>query len=305
MIEVDNSVLYAVATCDTKAVLRHVLGYTSVEESAKRKAGEAGHAALAAFFRGATSREAMIVFREGYKWWADCNVEAHDRLAYENCAAVLRGWFDTRTKTLPFTPIPKFVEIGFKVPLDDNGEFAFIGRMDDIGESKDGSGLYIVDHKFTGRISSEWTKQFQTDSAITGYIWAAAKIAKQPVIGAFINAIEFSKVPTSDRKCKEHGVLYSECGVYHANFDIQVMVRSKQQTEHWRQSAISLAKTYKTLKETFPTVKHADLPSMQGLFNRACTWCEFSGFCGGGRQPHALEAGYVYSPWHPFKKTGA
>jgi len=308
VIEVDNSILAAVATCDTKAVLRYVLGYTSVEEDAKLKAGEAGHHALAVYFQGATARESLAVFRAQYQAWADANVEPNDRLSHANCAAILQYWFDTRAKTLPFNPIPELVEIGFSVPLDDDGEFEFIGRIDNIAESKDGSGLYIVDHKFTGNISAVWNKQFQTASQITGYIWAADKHVKKldmhrgPVVGAFINAVEFGRTPSSDRKCKEHGVLYSECGIHHTKFDIPITIRGKAQTEQWRETAINLALRYKALKENYPGVEHAHLPQMQGLFNRSCTWCEFNSFCGGGRQPNGLKAGYVYDPWHPFKK---
>ena len=83
-------------------------------------------------------------------------------------------------------------------------------------------GYVVVDHKTTGFINSMWTDQWAMDGQVTGYIWAARQLLRdKPVMGAFINGVQFSKLPNDGvRKCKDHGVKYAECGPMHAKWEV-------------------------------------------------------------------------------------
>jgi len=53
-------------------------------------------------------------------------------------------------------------------------------------------------------------------------------------VGAYINAIEFSRLPSSDRRCTVHAVAYSECGHLHANSDLLIVERTPAEIEEWK-----------------------------------------------------------------------
>lgn len=310
-IYVDNTLLSSVATCTTKAVIRHIYGYTSKEESAALFAGTVAHEALALFFKGGTAKASRIHFKKRYKAWAEENVDESDkyqkRLSYRNVAKILRYWMDAHPMgSATFTVDPGAVEVGLQFPLTKNGDVIFYGRLD-AGpvEMKQGRDLYILDHKTTGRIQN--VEKYRMDSGPTGYVWGTQQHTSRPIMGAIINAIEFSQLPGLDdptRKCvkPEHGkVPYEECQHLHVNTALVVTQRTPEQIKAWKRSALHLAGRFQVMKELYESPDELAKAPMEGTFTGACTYCEFKDFCRVGRPTNMLDSMLRHEPWKPYE----
>lgn len=302
---VDNSRLGATALCDNKAVLEHVLGYQSREDMAPLRQGRDGHSALAEFFRtGGDVEAAMAVYEREYKAWAEANVGKDDRLNYENTATVLREWFRTHPlDRLPFIIIPETVERGVQVPLVDGFEFFALidvqARMRDLGTRS------VVDHKFTGAISSYWAKTFRLSSQFTGYLWAVQQQTGEVMHTAIVNAIEVGMLPSSDRKCRTHGVPYFECRAQHAKWEFFSTTRCEAATKDWYEQAMILAHRFRQLEKVFGgKPEMIGFAEQQGKFNGGCRGCGFAEFCLAGRRVEMIETLLQHAPWEPWNGAG-
>lgn len=299
---VDYSTLKAVASCDTKAALRYVLGLSVArdEDAAAMFAGTAAHEALAAYFQGQSAAEALVVFaREYAPTAAQLNPGLYpwqERLTLANTSAIMQRWFETHPiDRLPFRVRPDLVEVGFKIPLTD--ELHLIGRCDAIVEHE--GDLYVLDHKTTGRIDTPWRHQFRLDAQMTGYVWAASQTLGQHVRGIFVNGIEFCKLPTSDRKCPKHGLKYEECGAEHATFEIVQNDRSDTELDAWLETTVKLAARYTELVRSVSSIDAVRGLSMQGTFNGSCRFCSFKGFCENERNAPGL---LIEDRWNPLAR---
>lgn len=304
----DNTILRTTARCSTEVTLRHVHGLTSEEDSAALAAGTAAHEALAVCMRGGVG--GLGVFDSLYRQYSHEHKLSQDprlqRLSWENTRAVLARWFEVRpAHTWPFVAIPELVEVAFELPLDDAGDFVFTGRLDAIVRDKAHGQLYVLDHKTTGRIDSGWAGAFRLDSQMSGYVWAAQETLGERVAGVYINGIEFAKLPSSDRKCKDHGVQYAECSAEHAKFELLQFDRSPDQLATWRQTALQLANKFANLKENFGERESLTTVPHEGTFHGACRYCQFSEFCAAGRPVNSLDALFIHRPWTPLPEKGS
>jgi PD-(D/E)XK nuclease superfamily protein len=336
---VDNSTLRAVAECDTRGVLRHVLGYTVQEEAHALEVGTAAHEVLADYLGGKPAAYCTRKFGLLYQPYSDLHVlgrldspsapNPYYRLSYENVSLILNEWFETHSlASFPFLVNPKMIEVGFEIPLDDEcvcghsesahrpgcqwrgkcgctdyrPAFVMWGRLDAIVQANHDRSLYVLDHKTTGRLTPYWTEKFRNDSQMTGYVWAAQRTLGQHIVGVFINAIELSKLPSDPvRKCTRHGVTYSECGPRHTKAELLIYTRTPEQLEQWRLTALSLARRYRELLKT-PHIEALPDVRMQGTFTGACGFCEFNKFCQAGRPTEYAGSMLVHQPWRPYTK---
>lgn len=364
---IDNSTLSSVA-CSTEAVMRHVHGMTSSEERAYLKAGTSGHAAVAAWFKGAPKDEALDVFaygswcetcggdgreyteesvpgpaegyscpkcsgtgrqRDGFKVWADENQPPGDRLSHENTSAVLSHWLDTHpVSALPVIIDPALIEVGFAFPLHDpdvcgcghkatfHGDgpcgwplcicsgfysIVFCGRIDGLVRLKQTGDYYVWENKFPGNIGPQWARQFYIGSQLSGYQWAAEQHTSIPVMGSLVNACEFSKLPSSERKCTKHAVDYAECGHLHAKFELLGPInRTPEALVTWRKSALVLARRFKQLTRSFPAMAQIERVPMEGTFFNRCQFCAMFEWCRTGRQLALVPSMLAYEPWRPY-----
>lgn len=296
---VTNSILNAVATCDTKALLAHKHRLAQKEQAAAPFAGTSIHAALAHWLKGNSEAEALEVFDSMYAPFATESVPDADRLGHANVRAVLDNFMASRPlHTMPFTVNPKLVEITFNEPLTD--DIVLVGTIDALVEM-DGA-YYVLDWKTTGQMSSWWAKKFRTSPQITGYAWAAGEQCHLPVVGGFIGGIEIKSIPNSTRKCTTHGVTYAECGVQHLNHEILgPMTRTPEQTEAWKHEAIYHAIHYRELLTNYPTLQYTTLSFTQGMFNDSCSLCDFYDFCANGRPLNLIGSMFGPSSYDPFK----
>ena len=218
-IYIDTTMLTAVARCSTKALVQYAYGYHAAgEEPAYLKSGTAGHEAMATYFKTWDAATALETFRELYEAWAEENVpNPDDRLTYQNTSRILSQWFALHPRNaLPFFVRPDLVEVPFAIDIAD--DVIFVGRMDLIAQDATDSAWWIVDHKFTGDIRKwDWSKQFRYSPQLSGYIYAAQRHTDRTVVGAYINAIEFSRMPKpgGPTLCKVHELPFNECGDRH------------------------------------------------------------------------------------------
>lgn len=333
---VDNTTLAAVQACKTKAALRHVLDLVAGnEESACLDAGSAAHDALAMYFQGQQAEDCLRYFDLTYKplvedaGFEDPKHRFH-RLSWPNLHNILEQWFEDHLMgSFPFSVDPELVEVGFEMPLSNgcvcghtqdvhtnkNGcryravckcegyrpAFVFWGRADAVVQSRHDDALYVLDHKTTGRIGSYWAEKFRLDSQLSGYTWAIRETLGMPIAGAYINAIEFSTLPSdSSRKCRLHDVKFEECGSFHMKSSLLIYDRSEYQLKTWQGMALSLALQYRELGETVKKVEDIHQVPMDGVFNNACGFCSFSDFCRAGRPEHYQDTMLKYSPWRPY-----
>jgi len=298
-IVVDFSTLAATSQCSTQAGLRYALGYTTRDEHAALRAGSAAHAALAVFLKGESATRAAGKFTDEYEAYAE-TIPATDRLAYPNLHAIMLDWFE-RNPLLKLPFAVEKVEVQFRIPLADG--IIYTGVCDGLGYSKQNGRPVVIEHKTTGRITSYWLRKWQQHAQLTGYYFAAiAEFGRDQPIGVYVNAIEFSQLPTSTRTCREHATTYDECGTLHAKHGLYFYGRGPEQVEEFKTNAISLAVTFAHISQLLAgDPQNVQFLPQQGRFNGHCQFCQFVDFCDAGRPVHRIESMLVRSPWKPIQ----
>ena len=303
---VDNSLLKD-TVCTTKVLLRHRHGFTSRDDSAALRAGTAAHAALAAYFDpaddGATSNVkagwALDKLKQEYATWSRANVPPDNRLSYENVSRILGAWLDAHpVSSFGFTV--RHVEVGFTLYL--TPWLTICGRIDVVVEMPDGA-IYVLDWKTTGNITPWWLAAFRLDSQFSTYVSGAREhLGGAAVAGGIVGAIEFSKIPASNAKCRAHGTPYAECGVQHVVERAQMITvdRTPAQLTQWRADATRNARKYRDACASYPELADVARAPMEGTFYGACTNCGFKDFCEAGRPMDLIDSMLVYDPWSPF-----
>lgn len=258
---VDNSILETVAMCSTKAVTLHILGLTSKKEKAAAFAGKCAHSALHHHFLGKSLDIALTVFKNLYHdFSADQLVE--ERLAYANLTTILEEWMKHNPpEKFPFVPVIEDAEKGLRVALVEGIDF--FALVDLPVRDKDTGAISPLDHKTTGKITSWWTKKFGLGSQLTGYIWTCGQYYGEVCARAYVNAIEFGKLPDSSRKCSKHGMKYIECRHLHAKWEMLVTSRSHEQLVEWHNTAVWLAGKFRDLQK-FGMLEMLPFVRMQG-----------------------------------------
>jgi hypothetical protein len=300
IIRADNSRLGGTASCSSMAATAYVCGYQGRGEPAPRKAGKDTHVSLAEFFKTRGDVEvAMKVFEAEYRAFAEQNVPPGDRLSWENLEIIMREYYDQHPiERFPFDPIEGSEEQAISAMLTDNVEAW--GILDLRSREKTTGARYVVDHKTTGRITSWWTKQFRLGSQLSQYIWLDAQESGEIVTGAFINAIEFGKLPSGTAKCYKHKVPKNECMRYHAKWELLITSRSSAAIQSWLNDARALARKFELIGKACTSIEMIQYMPQEGRFNGSCTFCQFRDFCDAGRKPELVEAMLVYAPWEPW-----
>jgi len=299
---VDNSILTAMATCSTQAMMRYALGYTSKTAKIAAYAGKCVHRALLAHFQGKSLDTCLETFDYSYRDFAAENL-AEERLSWENVRTILNEYLRGHPlEAFPFEPIVEYAERGLLVPLDEEEDLWFFALVDLPARERNTGFLVTVDHKTTGKITAWWSKKFGLGSQMTGYIWAMRKFFGESCERAYINAIELSKLPDpTKRRCSTHRTTYAECRHLHAKWELFVTSRSEAQLAEWHRTALFWARRYVEWKNKIKSPEAIPFVRMHGTFNNGCTFCEFADFCKADRSPRMLE-GYVVEAWRPWEE---
>ena len=292
----DYTTLSTVASCDTKAVLRHVMGLTG-NNSTEALAGQHGHSVLEAHFRGVPKSDALDHLQPYFNHCRSSGIQPGEAWCAEDLHSILSDWLDANpADNFPITPVQS--ELKFTVPLTSDAQYNLTGRIDLVGviDNK----LIPCDHKFRSSTSDWWLKKFNLRAQLTGYCYALKCLYDAPVSEAYINVINVPKLPAESRtKCRLHKTPYYQCRTLHVNHFLRSYVRTEAQIEPWRQTTLALMKHLKWL-ESCVNQEVWENVQQQGTFNDACTFCEFAIFCELGRPwPDAAKL-FDYKPWNPL-----
>lgn len=316
---VDNTLLASEAKCQLSATVRFTLDQEPLDESLTLVSGQAIHKALEVVCKGGAPRDAMWALEQFYKpkfdeWTRTTDVALAmgmtvddlraDRRSYENVARVVGNWLRERpASSWPFQVDTSTVEATFVVLLDPEENIWYSGTPD-VGRVQAGRETFAVDHKSTGRMTSEWRSGFRTSGQVSGYLWGLEQVYGVRYTGMFINGIELTKVPGSTRKCSEHGVPYAECGELHLKHEMFPVTRTPEQIESWKRTAVQLARRYKKRLAQAGPIEHV---MHEGELTGACAYCGCREWCATGRDASQLVYRFRTQAWDPmarFKESG-
>lgn len=297
----DNSILTNVAKCDAWAVAANVLGLRGKEEKIAADMGSVFHSAVEQHFKGNNREKVMEVFNMEYdKIIPVGQVLEEARFAKPNLTKIMERFIAVKPMSVfPFDVIETERVKG--MPLDPAGEFIFWVKRDALVRDQANGAVLPLDHKTTKKITDWWAKKFRLASQLTGYMWFTSEEQGVPVQECFVNGVELGLLPTSTKKCKAHGVPYSECSAEHAVFQLLRYGRSEEQIDRWKKDALILARRFAVLKSVFEG--HLELlpqVSRNGSFNESCVFCEFKEWCRRGFRQADAEQFVVYDPWEPW-----
>ena len=291
--------------CKFQCWLRYLMGYTSMEEKAQLKAGSAYHAAMAMWALGGKVSEAAHAFDEIYHDWAMEHFQKPDhRLDFTNVRATVVHWLQTHPLgEQPYEVLE--VEVPFEVPLVPDSSIILYGRIDTKVRMRKIGSVYVKENKSTGSYlwgaDDNWIKQWDLDAQLDCYTWAARQLwPEEHIGGTMVQALQFKKLPSSNRDCSKHHMKYTQCGILHYEERLAgPFLREQDDLEEWRTDALDAALAMQRLLAEAPTLESAPYIARPGKFNGSCRWCEFEGVCKDGRYPDLLRRSLVHSPWDP------
>ena len=182
---------------------------------------------------------------------------------------------------------PKYVERYFELPLGVTPQHGvhvtLTGNIDEVSFF-DGR-LYIIERKTTsGRADARWFKDFQTSSAIDGYVWAAEQLFEEPIHGAIVHGIVTAKPPKTARGMENY-----------EPFAADIFSRTTEQLEEWKLNRL-------TEVDDIITARQRGYFRMQkgtacGYFNG----CPYQMVCGSApnQREALLDMHYEVNEWKP------
>jgi hypothetical protein len=251
---------------------------------------------------------ALDHFDSFYKDWAQSNSHnwkdrQQETYSWGNLRRILQAWMEDFSKrSMPFKVL--HVEKSFEVPLTE--DIHLTGLLDLIVEYPDAqSSIVAVDHKTTGRPDLEWKRKLQMGTQFPGYRWALTQLYPDRFVPrTIVNGIHFKRVAGSSRKCPEHGVHYTECGILHLDHQWFHVEYYSHLEEAWKRWALTTAQTFGYLKENVKNVTDIKRLNIldQGKANGACYRCDFFDFCFSGRRPDVADRMFIQEEWDPTTK---
>ena len=308
------SSLENVAKCTTKAWLSKICGLTTREESAPLKIGSAAHFGAAVWFKEQDREKAYQAFAGEYQEWAEMNVLDDDIRGWPNSHEVYWAWLCGLDEgSLPFTWEAEQVEQHLQASwgVVNGVDVTLEGYVDLPVRERITGDRWVLDHKFTGWLKRDTIEAWKLSAQFRCYAWLWEQVTGEQVSGLYVNAIEWSRLPKisynkpkkdgtqTERKCRTHGVPYSECRFYHANKELVPMTLMPGDLTLWQENTQELIGRLTGWIQEFEHLDPRDVIDripMEGTFSGACSWCEFKRFCVSGRQRHLLDTMMVERP---------
>lgn len=303
IINVSPTMLGDVLACETRGWVKHVKGYTSKGDAIKALAGQGIHAGIAAYLNpdGGSASAGMAAFHEVYDA-AFARIEPDQlepSLTPQNLEKILQRWIEMHPpQVCPWKRVVtvEVAKIAHTWTIGDN-TIQLICRPDIVVE--DYSGLYRwVDTKTTSwRISDNlWQRQLKLSVQTALYTYALQQWygVDKVALGGWINAIELRNVPASERMCRDHKVLYAECGLEHLRMmQIECMLTESRIEEAISKTALMGVERFLQLIH----VEQSDTLAMDGASKDSCKFCPASLWCETGRYDAALGDLLYHAPW--------
>jgi len=243
--------------------------------------GQCIHSALAEYYRS-NLNAGIAKWRETYK-----DREGEELRTVANGEKLLKGYAEVY-RNEPFKILDiggkPAIEIGFVVPM---GGVLYAGRIDALIEW--GRDLMVLEHKSTGRIDSNYFKQFNPNMQIDGYIYGAEAYAGKKCFGAVVNAIEVWKElkrPTEkSKKLEDHFARNpenrNEAQLKDFASQVQLIVRDIEACE---KSGEYYQNKHQCRSYNFD--------------------CPYKDLCMYGESERLIEANYKIEVWEPYKEGG-
>lgn len=314
---VDNSILSAVAKCETYAYVRYACGLNTRTESLALSAGSAVHAGLAAWLSGVPAGKAVQLMATTYeedvsrylrKLELDDLGEKDARFKPAWVEAIFAQYLEAHAEGWTLKVIKatmeKPISHPFPVEVPSGRKVRYVARLDAIVRRWEEGQKWLCDHKTTRKVSDWWKDKMKVSSQFSGQLWLADQGAvENEVAGVVLNVIELPEPHKSERKCPEHKVSYQECSVRHAGWTFVWVPRHRQEIWSWFDSASLLTRKYDRLQRRAMEegVEGVKAVPMQGRFNDSCTFCSMKEWCYLGRnvRPSAIRATFIEESWDP------
>ena len=249
--------------------------------------GGALHTALAAYYASGLE-SALKVFKEVYK-----DREGDDLRTVANGEKLLCTYAD-KYRSEPFKVIEgggkPALEIGFIVPM---GDVMYAGRLDAL---VDWSGqLFVLEHKSTASMQSNYFKQFSPNMQVDGYIYGAAAYTGRKCHGCIINAMEVwkdVKRPTERTKKPED------------HFARDPQTRTEAELEDFANQVNSIVEDVLYCEELMgeEKIKDAFYQNKHSCMNYRYD-CPYRQLCLYGENERIIENDYVKDKWEPYKEA--
>lgn len=308
-IVVDNSTMSAWMKCDTRAVVEYGLHLKPKKEGPQLKQGQAGHAALASWFEGASAEKALTTYERAFERdvsSALAMLPAEDperlRLSLPRTKKILGEWFDARPREgFPLRIDAADVELAISAPimtLKDGRRVIYVALLDALGTRRTG-GRWSVDHKFTRAITDYWKGKQEDTSQFTGQAWLQGEHGLQ-LAGTYINGIEVPGPKTSSRQCSDHGLPYVKCDTRHVRHDLFMVTRSKLEIVAWLETVRREIPRWVKWRDRITSLDEIGQVGMRGRFNESCTFCGHREWCRVGRPVRGRVDWFVEERWNPL-----
>jgi hypothetical protein len=314
---VDNSILSAVAKCDTFAFVRYACGLNTREESLALGAGSAIHKGFQAWLEGQGNDRAIEVMAEDYEGRVERFLRLTDRHALGKddkrfepawVEAIFTQYLNRYDGRWPFKVVKATAEKPISAPwpgASHGRPIIYVARLDAIVRKWEAGGKWLLDHKTTRKVSDWWIEKEKISSQFTGQLWLARE---QGIVagaeGVLLNAMEIPEPHRSDKICPLHKISYQECSIRHAGGQFVYVTRHEAEMEAWKFSAQRLIKRYGNLVNWAEEagIEGVGEVQMQGRFNQGCVFCPQKEWCRLGRntKPAALRTTFVEDTWNPL-----
>lgn len=272
----DYTAINTFQTCRKKYYYQMIRHLQTKTKSPALLFGGAIHDALDVYYvKGIES--ALKVFAEVYS-----DVEGDDLRTVENGVKLLAKYAEVYTNE-PFKVIGK-PEAGFVFPI---GDVMFGGRMDLIVEW-DGA-IWIVEHKTTSSLRSNFFRQFALDKQVTGYVIGAEEFTGRKCQGCVVNAMEpwkQLKRPTVKSKRPED------------HFVRDPIPRTKILKDRFK---INVQRIVRDIRWCADNNEWYEAEKKEVCFSYNYD-CPYKGLCLYGEDERFLARDYVVEEWAPFKQ---
>ncbi|MGH7746063.1 MAG: PD-(D/E)XK nuclease family protein [Candidatus Dormibacteria bacterium] len=287
--------------CPKKFEYRIVRGLQDLNKSVDLHAGGALAAGLEKtrrvfFEQGQSSREAVDAgVVEVYRFYGEFKCPVNSTKTAGKMAGALISYFDHYKLGIdPFEPLVDGIEHRFQLRLSidhpQTGEKMFYGgRFDLLAADRTNKEVWVVDEKSTkadyriGSVSEAWLGQWELDSQMTGYIWAAKQLMVR--LGLDPNRVQGARV---------RGIAIGKAGYDH----VEVIVKRQD----WE-----LDRWYEEMMEDVKEAVQAEQNrSFRLALGHAChpygSPCEFAKLCAARDPERLIEGNYRQEFWLPAAK---
>jgi hypothetical protein len=314
---VDNSILSAVAQCDTYDYVTYCMHLRPKGTALALEAGSAVHVGMAEWLRHGTDAKAipraMAAIRKYYQpavtaWEtrAEKPVAPGDRFHPDWVYGIAEQFLRAQSGQFPFKLVGTVIEEPVAAELfqmKDGRPVWIVARLDARVRKFASGGKWNLDWKTTKKVTDWWTDKTKVRSQFLGQLWIGEQ--SEELEGVILGVIEIPEKHKSEQTCKEHKVSFQQCSILHAGYDYIYVTPKRGELPVWHDGAVWLAKRHLRLMAQAEAegIEGVRGVKMQGRFNESCTFCDLREWCKDGRPTSAanVRAKFERRVWDPMR----